>query len=195
MLDLGINPIAMNRFFFFALSVLLLLSRTGRAQPNASSDQVNAYARQEFEAGVTRFSEKKIDEAIALFTDAIDSATQFTVAYNFRGIAHCEAGHFYDAIEDFNAAIAKRPDYALAYNNRGYVLLLIGGLEKAALADFTKAIELKPDFAKAYYNRGIALELLRRDNSACRDWQKARELQMAVPDDFFKTCKDDSYEK
>lgn len=180
----------MKRIALIFATFFFVYIRVGLAQPHATKEEISPYSKTAFEEGRICFKEKNTDEAIAFFTSAIDSSNQFIEAFNYRGIAHCEAGHFYDAIDDFNAAIAAQPKYAIAYNNRGYVLLLIGGLEKAAVSDFTKAIDLSPSFAKAYYNRGIGLELLHQDHAACNDWTKASELQLAVPEDFFKTCKD-----
>ena len=45
------------------------------------------------------------------------------------------------AIEDFNRAIALNPNYADAYNNRGFVYIEKGNMTKAA-TDFQKACDL-----------------------------------------------------
>ena len=56
-------------------------------------------------------------------------------AYNHRGLAYRHSGGLADAIEDYSAAIAINPVYALAYNNRGYVYEAQGRKEDA-IADF-----------------------------------------------------------
>ena len=45
----------------------------------------------------------------------------------------------------FDKAIALRPDYAEAYNNRGSALLALKQYQ-AALENYDKAIQLKPDY-------------------------------------------------
>jgi lipoprotein NlpI len=47
-----------------------------------------------------------------------------------------------------------RPDFAEAYNDRGFAYYLIGNAGRA-IADFTRAIELRPDYPKAYNSRGV----------------------------------------
>jgi lipoprotein NlpI len=64
--------------------------------------------------------------------------------------------HQYDrAIADFTTAIQLKPDYAEAYNDRGFAYYLKGDAERA-IADYTRAIELRPNYPKAYNSRGVA---------------------------------------
>ena len=63
--------------------------------------------------------------------------------------------HEYDrAIADYTTAIQLKPDYAEAYNDRGFAYYLKGDAERA-IADYTRAIELRPDYAWAYNSRGV----------------------------------------
>jgi tetratricopeptide (TPR) repeat protein len=59
------------------------------------------------------------------------------------------------AIADFTTAIQLQPDYAEAYNDRGFAYYLKGDVERA-IADYTRAIDLRPDYPKAYNSRGVA---------------------------------------
>ena len=66
------------------------------------------------------------------------------------------AVHQYDqAIADYTTAIQLKPDYAEAYNDRGFAYYLKGDAERA-IADYTRAIELRPNYPKAYNSRGVA---------------------------------------
>jgi tetratricopeptide (TPR) repeat protein len=63
--------------------------------------------------------------------------------------------HEYDrAIADYSTAIQLKPDYAEAYNDRGFAYYLKGN-EELAIADYTRAIELRPNYPKAYNSRGV----------------------------------------
>ncbi len=63
--------------------------------------------------------------------------------------------HQYDrAIADYTTAIELKPDYAEAYNDRGFAYYLKGDAERA-IADYTRAIELRPNYPKAYNSRGV----------------------------------------
>jgi tetratricopeptide (TPR) repeat protein len=68
-------------------------------------------------------------------------------------------------IELFGRAIALKPDFVEAYNNRGAALADLGRLEDA-LSHYDKAIALKPDHAGAHNNRGATLARLGRFNEA-----------------------------
>jgi len=79
------------------------------------------------------------------------------------------------AIADLDKAIALNPDYALAYNNRGWVYNEKGRY-KSAIADLTKAIELAPELAIAYCNRGHSYIEKRQHDLALADFYKVVEL-------------------
>lgn len=59
------------------------------------------------------------------------------------------------AISDYTAAIELKPDYAEAYNDRGFAYYLKGDFARA-ISDYTRAIELRPNYPKAYNSRGVA---------------------------------------
>ena len=48
-----------------------------------------------------------------------------------------------------------KPNFAEAYNDRGFSYYLKGDFERA-ISDFTRAIELRPNYPKAYNSRGVA---------------------------------------
>jgi tetratricopeptide (TPR) repeat protein len=63
------------------------------------------------------------------------------------------AEQYREAIQFYTKAIKLKPDYAVAFNNRGIVCAILKDYE-AAIRDFTKFIELKPDYADAYNRLG-----------------------------------------
>ena len=79
------------------------------------------------------------------------------------------------AIADYTKAIELKPDYYLAYYNRGNVHNNLKEYQKA-IADYNQAIELKPDYANAYYNRGNVHFDLKEYQKAIEDYQKAAEF-------------------
>jgi len=58
-----------------------------------------------------------------------------------QGNTYRELGQHERAIEDYNEAIRLNPEYAVAYNNRGYAYKL-QGKKAEAIADFEKFITL-----------------------------------------------------
>ena len=75
--------------------------------------------------------------------------------YLKRGEDFSGARQYDQAITDYTTAIRLKPDYAEAYNDRGFAYYLKGDAEPA-IADYTRAIELRPDYPKAYNSRGVA---------------------------------------
>ena len=74
--------------------------------------------------------------------------------YLKRGEDLSGAHQYERAIADYTTAIQLRPDYAEAYNDRGFAYYLKGDAERA-IADYTRAIELRPNYPKAYNSRGV----------------------------------------
>jgi tetratricopeptide (TPR) repeat protein len=84
------------------------------------------------------------------------------------------------AIEQFQAALQLKPDYAEAHNDLGSVLDA-EGRSGEALAELETALRLKPDYAEAHNNLGNALaKQPGRLNDALFQYQEALRLK---PDD------------
>lgn len=81
-----------------------------------------------------------------------------------------------EALAAFERAIALKPDYAEAHNNRALVLLDLMRFDEA-LAGFDTTITLKPDNAMAHNNRGAALQDLGRLDEALLSFEKAIALK------------------
>ena len=67
-------------------------------------------------------------------------------------------------------------ELAYAYNH----------LEKyeEAISDFDQAILLKEDYAKAYLNRAISRQMVRDEDGACDDWNKAKLLGIDIAEKY-----------
>ncbi len=76
------------------------------------------------------------------------------------------------ALDIYNLILAKLPNSAEAYNNRGAVLQKIGRNDEA-LASYDRAIALKSDYANAHYNRGSLLKKMNRPEDALASFDKA----------------------
>jgi tetratricopeptide (TPR) repeat protein len=84
----------------------------------------------------------------------------------------------------YTEAIRLKPDYTVAYNNRGLARKRKGDLD-GALQDYDMAIRLQPDLAGAYYSRG----LVRKDkgdlDGALQDFDTAIRLEPEVADTYY----------
>ena len=97
------------------------------------------------------------------------------VQLNEQGAQLYAAGHYRDAVGMFSQAIAKNPDYAYAYHNRGTAY---GKQQqyREAIVDFTRALNLEPNYATAYGGRGFAYYALGNYANAAADFSKALAL-------------------
>jgi tetratricopeptide (TPR) repeat protein len=87
------------------------------------------------------------------------------------------AARQYDrAIAAYTAAIELKPDYAEAYNDRGFAHYLKGDGHEA-IADFTRAIALRPNYPKAYNSRGVMYMIGGHKAKAVEDFDRAIALK------------------
>jgi tetratricopeptide (TPR) repeat protein len=95
--------------------------------------------------------------------------------FNRRGIEFAMRGRLDEAVACLDMAVAQRPDWVVAYVNRGNARLDMDRRAEA-LADFDAAIALRPDYAPAHCNRGRALWTLHRANEALASFDRAIAL-------------------
>jgi len=80
------------------------------------------------------------------------------------------------ALAAYNRAIELKPDYAIAYHNRGLLHVKLDQNEKA-IEDFDKAIELDDRFSNAYRNRGQLHLKLKNYEQAIESFSQLLELE------------------
>ena len=93
---------------------------------------------------------------IGLWRDVTSKQTQNHVAQLSLGHALDRAGRFEEAKRAYRRAIELKPDYNLALNNLGTVLLAEGDRD-GAIALFERAVAVRADYAEAQANLGVAL--------------------------------------
>lgn len=119
------------------------------------------------------------EDAVANYTKAIELRSDFSSAYNNRGVAYDALGQDEKAIADYEKAIELRPDYADAYNNRGATYYRMAK-HKEAIADYTQVLKLRPNDADAYYNRSLAYRAVGQDEKAEADHAQAVKLDPSL---------------
>ncbi len=97
-------------------------------------------------------------------------------AYHVQGRFKYEAGHYQEAIADFDKAVQLNPETLYTYYKRGDAKAALGKHE-AAIADFDKAIQLNPEFfaAEASYARKHAVKAL-KEKEAVKKARNPRNL-------------------
>ncbi len=102
-----------------------------------------------------------LDDAIAYYTEVIHldppDASIVAIAYYSRGIAYAEKSEFTLAIQDYDQTIRLTPDFADAYNDRGYAYYGYAYYIERAIENYDLAIRHKQDNVLFYNNRSMAL--------------------------------------
>jgi tetratricopeptide (TPR) repeat protein len=84
-------------------------------------------------------------------------------------------GMYDKAINDYDTVIALNPDYAEAYNNRGWAYLK-KALFDHTIKDCSEALRLNPAMATAYHTRGMAYKAQGLLDMARNNFKKSCEL-------------------
>lgn len=92
-----------------------------------------------------------------------------------EGNEHIRAGRYDEGISFYNEAIRLDPDFALAYNNKGLVLVDFQRYTEALQA-FDEAIRSEPESPDAYFNKGNVLDDLGRYAEALSAFEQAVRL-------------------
>ncbi len=95
--------------------------------------------------------------------------------HNLLGRQLTTAGRYREAIVELNEAIRIAPDLALAFNARGYVLVLLRDWA-GAIKDLDRAILLNPAYGNAYQLRAIARKGIGDAPGAARDLKRWQQL-------------------
>lgn len=179
-----------------ALSLFAKLSKILLGQRRLFAGQGDSKARDaESEADQGSNAKARIlyQEAINLFTEAINSDPKVTITYNKRGWVKYLMGQFeteqgnaaeaerlyQEAVDDINSALLLKPKSAriraACYHTRGAAKAGLGDYN-GAIEDFSECIRCNPKKALYYHDRGKAKEALNQHEEAIVDFQKAKEL-------------------
>jgi Flp pilus assembly protein TadD len=124
--------------------------------------------------GDNSLAQGNYEQAIAVYSKAIEINPQRAHGYIHRGMARFQIGDRNGAIEDFSSAIDIEPNNDNAYCSRGIALQDVDF--ETASVDFARAIEINPDNDAAYYNRGVARVSCGDFDAGIADCTKAIDL-------------------
>jgi peptidoglycan/xylan/chitin deacetylase (PgdA/CDA1 family) len=102
-----------------------------------------ANAAQRNDRGTALFREKKYEEALKEFQEAVKLSPSSALAANNLGFTHFRLGRHAEAVQWFEKALALDPARAIAYANLGDAYLALGRNDEARKA-FEKYLELAP---------------------------------------------------
>jgi len=148
-------------------------------------------AKELYDLGMEKARAGKLDEAIKFFDKSIElNQTEFVVWFN-RGIAKAMLNNYEGALPDYEQTLKLSPEYKKGYLNRGTAKKHLTDYS-GAISDYSYALKLDPNYADAFYNRGLVFEMLDKKDSACLDFNKAKENGLLEAQRKIDKCKDTS---
>ncbi|MGC8773955.1 MAG: tetratricopeptide repeat protein [Chlorobaculum sp.] len=118
-----------------------------------------------------------LNEAIRLYSKAIDNDNRYVMAYQMRAAIWQKLHQFQRAITDYTMVIELGDPLfqAAGYYNRGVVKNMNGHYAEA-IPDFTQAINLDQKMAAAFFHRGIARIKTGDSTGTLQDFTRAARL-------------------
>ncbi|MFB8797813.1 MAG: tetratricopeptide repeat protein [Microcoleus sp.] len=138
-------------------------------------------AETNFQTGQQLAGEGKLDEAIAIYRQAIELNPNNPEFHRSLGEVLQRVGKHQEAIASYRQAIELQPKFSKAYHNLGNALSQLKQWPEA-IASYRQAIELNPNFPTAYYRLAEALKQLGETESAIAAYRQAIELNPNNPD-------------
>jgi predicted O-linked N-acetylglucosamine transferase (SPINDLY family) len=124
---------------------------------------------------VKRHRAGALDEAAALYAEALAEAPNHADALHLSGLLAEQQDRHADAISAISRAIQSAPTVPDFYNSCGVARRASGDLTGAE-ADFAKAAALNPDYVQAWTNLGITRLQLRNSKAALAAFERAAKL-------------------
>ena len=118
----------------------------------------------------------RLEEAIALFTDAVDSGDRPALAMSNRGVCRVRSGDRTGAARDFTGALERDPRCAPALVNLGN-LALEANLFEEARTRYEAALKIDDASAAAHHNLGIVYRRVGRIADSVRELRRAALLE------------------
>jgi protein O-mannosyl-transferase len=125
--------------------------------------------------------EKKYNEAIDYYTQAIKLNAIDHESYNNRANIYMDLNKFDSAFADYKQALRVKPNYYVAFDNLG-ALYARRNMFDSALHYFNLVLKEKPDYRITYSNRGLTFMSLKRYDEAIKDWQTFLTYEPNSPD-------------
>lgn len=142
-----------------------------------------------FELAWVLGAEKKYNEAIALYQQALLIKPDFYEARNGLGIIYGEMGHYPEAISQYQQAISIEPKCYQCWMNWG-VELRNSGDPKGAIEKIEHALSINAQFGLAYMNLGVAYDDQGEFQKAIELYERALTYDPRVPEVYINLGSD-----
>jgi tetratricopeptide (TPR) repeat protein len=145
-----------------------------------SAGGVTRGVQERFLAAVQVEESAEKQQAIALYTEILETDPSYAPAYINLGTIYFHLRQFARAEELYRRATEEDPGYVLAFFDLGNVLDELERLEES-IAAYRQAIALAPRYADAHYNLALAFERRGERRPALRHWQEYIRIDRSGP--------------
>lgn len=125
--------------------------------------------------GLQKMEMGQVEEAIALYNQAIALDAENLDAVAKRAFAYNYTKQYAKAVEDYTAILAAQPNQAMALLSRGSAYSKLNEHQKA-MNDFNQVLVIDPNNQEGYNNRGWAKKAMGDKEGACADWKTSKKL-------------------
>jgi len=122
------------------------------------------------------YSNGKVSEALNVIELLIKEYPNESLLFNIRGACYAALDQLEEAVQNYQAALAIKPDYSDVSYNLGNALKDLGQLEDAA-ESYKKTIAIEPLYLAAQYNLGVTFQELGRLDDAAEQYEKAINIK------------------
>ncbi|MEM9824998.1 MAG: tetratricopeptide repeat-containing glycosyltransferase family protein [Planctomycetota bacterium] len=137
--------------------------------------------RQRLDAAWRRHQSGDRATAEAEYREVIRLAPGRADAHVFLGIAQFDKRDFAGSVASYDRALQIDPDQAIAWNNRGNSLRMLGQVDDAETC-FARALQLRPQYLSALKNRGTLWIWAGEIERGLESYQRALELAPEDPE-------------
>ena len=144
------------------------------AKVKAEEEARQKESKMHYNLGISYLNDGKCKEALIELLKSDEMGSPSPETYNAIGLAYFCLGEGRRARDAYNMALALRPDYSDAHTNLAALYLAQGKWMKAideSDAALKNRFYLNPE--RAYNNKAYALEMLKKDDEAVKNYNKA----------------------
>ena len=135
-------------------------------------------------SGLASAEEGDYQQAIKLYTTAIEANPRMAHAYTLRGNVYRGTGDIDHAIRDYDLALDLNPGEGHIHYHRGDAYFGKGDIENA-IRDYSRAIDLDPSDIDAHQRRALALIQIGEFAQAIHDCERIIDLDPNNPHGYY----------
>lgn len=127
--------------------------------------------------GVKCYREKRYDEALLAYEQAIQIDPSYALAFYGKGLAlsQLRSYEYEEALLAYDRSVQLNSSYFRSHKGKGDILYKLGRYDEA-LASYEEAIRLNPRHAQSYYAKGHTLYCLKENDATFAAFDHAIEL-------------------